>query len=183
MTLALLFSSRTCIVQKQSDWVNFACTKRLFNLPAEAIINVRNARLCQVRNILFEDQTNSFFLSFGQRVYIFEESTKSFQIFIGDLYCPTSRNGKCVYISTNKMTSFYDCKRCKTCCHVLNNTFNDQKPTILLFGGDATHCFAKKASRDYEKKASPFLKKVLPQSQPSTSKFDPKKDKSSPNIE
>ena len=26
--------------------VNFTCTKRLFNLPAEAIINARNARLC-----------------------------------------------------------------------------------------------------------------------------------------
>ena len=36
----------TCIVQIQSVWVNFACTKRLFNLSAEAIINVRNARLC-----------------------------------------------------------------------------------------------------------------------------------------
>ena len=45
MTIALLFSSNTCIVQIQSVRVNFACTKRLFNLSAEAIINVRNARL------------------------------------------------------------------------------------------------------------------------------------------
>ena len=29
-----------------SVWVNFACTKRFFNLSAEAIINVRNARVC-----------------------------------------------------------------------------------------------------------------------------------------
>ena len=29
----------------------------------------------------------------------------------------------------------------------------------MLFGGDGTHCFAKKSSRDYEKeKSSPFLK-------------------------
>ena len=27
-------------------WVNFACTKKLFNLLAEAIINVRNVVLC-----------------------------------------------------------------------------------------------------------------------------------------
>ena len=67
---------------------------------------------------------------------------------IGDVYCPTCRNGKCVYISTNKMTSFYDCKKCKTCCHVLNIPFEDQKPTIMLFGGDGTHCFARKTSRD-----------------------------------
>ena len=46
MTIALLFSLGTCIVQTQSVWVNVACTKRLFNLLAEAIINVRNVGLC-----------------------------------------------------------------------------------------------------------------------------------------
>ena len=30
------------------------------------------ASVCQVRNIAFEDQISSFFLSFGQGVYIFE---------------------------------------------------------------------------------------------------------------
>ena len=46
----------------------------------------------------------------------------------------------------------------------------------MLFGGDGTHCFAKKTSRDYEKeKPSPFLKKFLRQSQPSTSELEPKK--------
>ena len=46
------------------------------------------ASVCQVRNIPFEDQTNSFFLSLGQRVYIFEENPKSIQEVIGDVYCP-----------------------------------------------------------------------------------------------
>ena len=47
MTIALLlFSLETCIVQIQSVSVNFACAKRLSSLSAEAIINVRNARLC-----------------------------------------------------------------------------------------------------------------------------------------
>ena len=103
---------------------------------------------------------------------------------IGDVYCPTCRNEKCVHISTNKTTSFYDCKKCKACCNVLNIPFKDQKPTILLFGGDGTHCFARKTSRDYEKgKPSPFLKKFLRQSQPSTSEPEPKKDKLSRNME
>ena len=44
--------------------------------------------VCQVRNIPFEEQTNSFFLSFGQGAYIFEESPKSIQDVIGDVYCP-----------------------------------------------------------------------------------------------
>ena len=97
---------------------------------------------------------------------------------IGDVYCPTcSKRG-----TTNKTTSFYDCKKCKACYHVLNIPFKDQKPTIMLFGGDGTHCFARKTSRDYER-PSPFLKKFVRQSQPSTSEPEPKKDKSSPNME
>ena len=46
------------------------------------------ASLCQVRNIPFEDQINSFFLSLGPGVYIFEESRKPYQVAIGDGYCP-----------------------------------------------------------------------------------------------
>ena len=49
--------------------------------------------------------------------------------------------------------------------------FKDQKPTIMLFGVDGTHCFAKKSSCDYEKeKPSPFLKNFLRQSQSPTPK-------------
>ena len=103
---------------------------------------------------------------------------------IRDVFCPTCRNEKCVYMSTNKTTSFYDCKKCKACCNVLNIPFKEQKPTIMLFGGDGTHCFARKTSRDYEKgKPSPFLKKFLCQSQPSTPEPEPKKVELSPNME
>ena len=42
----LLLALGTCIVWIQRFRVNFACTKRLFNHSAEAIINFRNARLC-----------------------------------------------------------------------------------------------------------------------------------------
>ena len=62
--------------------------------------------------------------------------------------------------------------------------FEDQKPTIMLFGRDGTHCFARKTGRDYEKeKPSQCLKKFLRQSQPTTSELEPKKDKSSPNMD
>ena len=44
--------------------------------------------VCQVRNVSCEDETNSFFLSLVQGVYIFEESPKSVQDVIGDVYCP-----------------------------------------------------------------------------------------------
>ena len=68
---------------------------------------------------------------------------------------------KVFFFSTNITTSFYDCKKCKACYHSLNKPFLDQKPTIILFGGDDTHCFARKTSREYEKeKSSPFLRKA-----------------------
>ena len=54
---------------------------------------------------------------------------------IGDVYCPTCRNEKCVYISTNKATSFHDCEKCRACCHVLNiplRTKNRQLCCLLV---------------------------------------------------
>ena len=71
---------------------------------------------------------------------------------IEDVYCPTCRNEKCVRISTNKMNSFDDCKKCRACCHVLNIPFRDQKPTIMLFGGYGTHCIGKKRVATTKKK-------------------------------
>ena len=53
VTIALLFSLETCIVQIQSVRVDFVCTERLFNLDAEVIINDPNGRLCARRAIFF----------------------------------------------------------------------------------------------------------------------------------
>ena len=95
---------------------------------------------------------------------------------VGDVLRPTCRNEKCVYISTNKTTSFHDCKKCEACCHVFIIPSQDQKPTIMLFGRDDNHCFARKTSRDYKKvKQPPVLMKFLRQSQLSSSKPEPKK--------
>ena len=72
------------------------------------------ASVCQVRNISFGDQTISFFLSFGQRVYIFEENPKSFQSVIGDVYFPgkyCSNREKCESLVTTH-TSIYGCGKC-----------------------------------------------------------------------
>ena len=61
LKIVLLFSFGMCTATIQSVWVNLACTKRLFNLSAEAIINARNAGLCvncaifilRIKQILF----------------------------------------------------------------------------------------------------------------------------------
>ena len=73
--------------------------------------------VCQVRNIPFEEQTTSFFLSLGQGVYIFEESPKSVQDVIGDVYCPGKyclNREKCEsiggYVTTPR--SIYGCGKC-----------------------------------------------------------------------
>ena len=70
-----------------------------------------------------------------------------------------------------------DCRKCKTCSQMLNIPFEDQKPTIMFSGGNGAHCFARKMSLVYEEKTSPFLKKLLRQSQSSTPELDPKKAK------
>ena len=96
----------------------------------------------------------------------------------GDVYCLTCRNEKCVYISTIKTSSFYDCKKCKAYCHVLKIPFKDQKLKLMFFGSEGTLCFAGTTSRDYEKeKLSPFLKKFHRQSQSSTLEPEPKRIK------
>ena len=210
------------------------------------------AFVCHVRNNPFEDQTNSFFLSLGQGVYIFQENPKSVQDVIADVYCPNGEKCKSIGGNVTTSRSIYGCdkcgawlfvhkvpftlqeqvkttktdktlfffakkritccptnncslmfnqpnierkncvrttknkrlledcivqhvekksvftfqpkkrlisttKKCKACCHVLKIPFKDQKSTIMLFGGDGTHSFARKTSRDYEKeKWSPF---------------------------
>ena len=73
--------------------------------------------MCQLRNFPFEDQTNSFFLSFGPEVYIFEENPKSIQDIIGDVdrpgeYCLNKEKRKSIggYVTTPR--SLYGCDNC-----------------------------------------------------------------------
>ena len=76
--------------------------------------------VCQVRNIPFEDQTNSFFLSLGPGVFVIEENPKSIQDVIGDVYCPGEyylKWEKCKsiggYLTTPR--SIYGCDNCGAC--------------------------------------------------------------------
>ena len=88
MTIALLFSLGTCIIQKQSIRVNFACTKRLFNLSAEASIDVSNARLCgRCAIFLLKIKQNPFSCRLAKG-YTFLKSPKSIQDVIADVYFP-----------------------------------------------------------------------------------------------
>ena len=133
---------------------------------------------CQVRSFPCEKDTLLFFLKNEQGIYVFTETQKSIQDVIGDLYRQTCPNEKCVSVSTNKYSSFYVCKKCEDCSHVLNIPFREQIPTLPFFGGDGTPCFARKTSRDYQKeKASPFLKSSIRQSQSATLEPVPKKGK------
>ena len=75
------------------------------------------ASVCQVWNVPFEDQTNSFFLSLGPGAYAFEENPKSIQDVIGDVYCPGKyclNREKCKsiggYVTTPR--SIYGCDNC-----------------------------------------------------------------------
>ena len=108
---------------------------------------------------------------------VFKEHRSKFKMFLEICFVQHAQT-KTVYLSNYKNSSFDDCKNCKACFHVLNIPFMEHKPTINLFRGDGTICFATKASGDYEKeKPNPFLRSFLRHSQSSTPKPLPWKKK------
>ena len=105
--------------------------------------------VCQVRNIPFEDQTISFFLSLGQGVYIFEERAKSVQEVIGDVYCPTKsclNREKCKsiggYVTTPR--SIYGCDNCGAWLFVPKVPFKLQEHVETTKTDKTRFFFAKK---------------------------------------
>ena len=106
-------------------------------------------RVCQVRNKLFEDQTNSFFLSFGQKVHIFEESPKPIQDIIGDVICPDkycSNREKCEnldgFVTTPR--SINGCVKCGAELFVDKVPFTLQEHVKLTKTHKTLQFFAKK---------------------------------------
>ena len=117
MTTALLLSLGTCIVQIQSLGKLCLHKNTFQSLGRSDYQCPQCGSVCQVPNVPFEDQTNSFFLSLGQGVYIFEESPRSVQNVIGDVYCPgmyCSNRQKCEslggYVTTPR--DIYACGKC-----------------------------------------------------------------------
>ena len=105
--------------------------------------------MCQVRNILFEDQTKSFFLSLGAGVYIFEENPKSVQDVIGDVYCPGKyclNREKCKsiggYVTTPR--SIYGCDNCGAWLFVHKVPFTLQEHVTTTKTDKTRFFFAKK---------------------------------------
>ena len=105
--------------------------------------------VCQVRNIPFEEQTNSFFLSLGQGVYVFEENPKSIQDVIGDVYCPgmyclNTENCKSIggYVTTPR--SNYGCDICGACLFVHKIPFTLQEHVKTTQTDKTRFFFAKK---------------------------------------
>ena len=72
--------------------------------------------VCQMLNFSFGDQKNSFVLSFGQGICIFEKNPKSIQDVIGDVFCPGEyclNREKCLnsgYVGTRRF--IYGCGNC-----------------------------------------------------------------------
>ena len=103
----------------------------------------------QVRNFSFEDQTNSFFFSIAQGVYIFEESPKSVQDVIGDNYCSgkyCSNREKCEslggYVTTPR--SIYASGKCGTWLFVHRVPFMSQEHAKTTKTDKTRFIFARK---------------------------------------
>ena len=107
------------------------------------------ASVCQVRNIPSDNQTNSFFLSFGPGVYIFEKNQKTIQDVIGDVYCPreyclNKERSKSIggYVTTPR--SIYDCDNCGTWLFVHKVPFTLQAHVKTTKTDKTRFFFAKK---------------------------------------
>ena len=105
--------------------------------------------VCQLRNIPFENQTNSFFLSFGPGLYLFEETPKSVQDDIRYVYCPGkffSNREKCEsldgYVTTPR--SIYGCGKCGAWLFVHKNPFMLQEHVKTTKTDRTRFFFAKK---------------------------------------
>ena len=104
--------------------------------------------VCQVRNIPFEDQTNSFFLSLGQVVYIFREPKISSRCY-GDVYCSGEyclNREKCKsiggYVTTPR--SVFVCDNCGAWLLVHKVPFKLQEHVRTTKANKARFFFAKK---------------------------------------
>ena len=109
----------------------------------------QRASVCRVRNIPFEEQTSSFFLSFGQEVYIFEESPKSIQDVIGDVFCSGKscfNREKCESLGgyVTNPRSIYGCGKCGAWLFVHKNTFMLQEHVETAQTDKRRFFFAKK---------------------------------------
>ena len=100
----------------------------------------------------FEDESNSFFLSLGPGVYIFEESPKSVQDVNGDVYCPgkyCSNREKCEslggYVTTPR--SIHACGKCGAWLSVYKVPFMLQEHSKTT-KTDKTPFFARKNEFD-----------------------------------
>ena len=105
--------------------------------------------VCQVRNIPFEEQINSYFLSLGQGVYIFEERPKSVQEVIGDVYCPAKfclSREKCKSIGGYATTPrfIYGCDNCGAWLFVHKVPFKLQEQVKTTKTDKTRFFFAKK---------------------------------------
>ena len=105
--------------------------------------------VCQVRNIPFEEQISSFFLSLRQGVYIFEERPNSVQEVIGDVYCPGKyclNTEKCKsilgYVTTPR--SIYGCDNCGAWLFVHKVPFTLQEHVKTTKTDKTRFFFAKK---------------------------------------
>ena len=114
MTIALLFPLRTCIVQIQNVWVNFARSKRLFSLLAEAINSVCNVALC-VRCVMFLLKIKQIHFScrWVKGFTFLKRAQNQFKMFL-EVSIVLARE-KCEYLDGYVTTprSIYACGKCR----------------------------------------------------------------------
>ena len=142
--MTMVFSNLlgTCIVRIKCARMYFAQKDFSISRQKRLSFSSMHVHVSGAQNSFW--RTNNFvFLGVSSRDIYFWRDAKSIQDVIRDVYCLACPNEKCVHLSTNKTSNFYDCEKCEACSHVVNVPLKDQKPEIMLFGGDGTHSFSR----------------------------------------
>ena len=146
--MAILYLLGSCIVRIPCVGVHFSCTKGLLK-PLKEVINIVLNASPPVKSKIFPLENKQIQLSGSvTKRFTFQKSCyNQFQMLMEMCFVQYIQK-KSLQLTTNKSSSFYDCKKRKNCSHVIDIPFKEQKPTIILFAGVWTHCFGRKANSD-----------------------------------
>ena len=93
------------------------------------------------------------------------------------MYCPTFPNEKCVHLSTKTISSFYRCKKCKACSHMMNTHLRIKSRQLCRLVVMVDVALHEKRVVKTKTKKNPFSEKFFHQSQSTTRELDSKKAK------
>ena len=156
-----------CTVLTNNFPGNFACTQWLFIFVTVVIINVFNERLqVKSQDVPLKNNQTHFSWCVIKRFTRWRDTEVNSSCSWRCILSTRWNQEVCLQLTQSKLNQncFYDCKKCKTICDLLNALFEEQTSILTLFGRHGTNCFTKKTIYDHEaQQLSPLQQRYLHQ--------------------